>query len=119
MDDEKNDRKTKTPKKRILKKKSSITIVKKKIFKNKKNIGNNNKETKLKTKESKKFLNQCNSKIAKYIFPNLYKSYGEFLSSNIIDLSYLVGMECPGLYSLFSEIVIDIRKKSSKTLFDK
>ena len=36
------------------------------------------------------------------LFPNVAVAYGSETLCELAELSYLVGMECPGLYSLFS-----------------
>ena len=64
-----------------------------------------------------KFKHTCNYKKAKKYFPHIYKNYGTLISSELIDLSYLIGMECPGYYSTFSELTVRIFDKDFKQIY--
>tara|TARA_A100001011_G_scaffold395725_1_gene491595 strand:+ start:1014 stop:2507 length:1494 start_codon:yes stop_codon:yes gene_type:complete len=67
---------------------------------------------KISVNEKYKFNHVCDLKKAKIKYPYIFKFYGDLIASEIIDLSYLIGMECPGYYSMFSEAQISIKKNS-------
>ncbi len=63
----------------------------------------------IKKNKTYKFVHACEIKKARNKFPYLYQAYGSLTASELFDLSYLVGMECPGKHSLFLEANIELK----------
>lgn len=53
--------------------------------------------------------------LAKKLFPNFLSAYGELIVSEVGGSSQLVGMECPGLHSLFASLKLNLNEKSKSS----
>ena len=53
--------------------------------------------------------------LANKLFPNFLRGYGRHIVAEIGGCSQLVGMECPGLHSLFASLKVDFNEKIKPT----
>lgn len=63
------------------------------------------------------FTNTGRSSLAKLLFPFLYERYGANLTLELAATSEIVGMQCPGLHSLFSSIDVVFKEIDDKSHF--
>ena len=63
------------------------------------------------------FTNTGRSSLAKLLFPFLYERYGANLTLELAATSEIVGMQCPGLHSLFSSIDVVFKEIDGKSHF--
>jgi len=55
--------------------------------------------------------------LANQLFPSFSDLYGLAIACEIGAISQIVGMECPGLHSLFAALTVEIKSKSSSPVF--
>ena len=72
--------------------------------------------------ECSKISNQAfkifgNTNLANRLFPAFSDLYGTAIACEIGAISQIVGMECPGLHSLFAGITVEIKKNEAKPFF--
>lgn len=71
----------------------------------------------IKFKSLHDFTNTGRSSLAKLLFPFLYEKYGANLTLELAATSEIVGMQCPGLHSLFSSIDVVFKELDDKSHF--
>ena len=69
------------------------------------------------SREIRDFVFQGDSELGSELFPNLYETYGKVLTCEFATISKVVGMEVPGLNSLFLSINVELRNTNSDISF--
>lgn len=100
-------------KKEILSKEKQEYVINKRL-----SIPKNKSFNEIKKLKNQSFKNVCDTTMVKKKFPYLFKAYGKINAAEFFNLSYLVGMECPGLHSLFYEANILMQKSTKKRIYN-
>ena len=68
--------------------------------------------------KGQRFAIAGNAHLAKVLFPFFIATHGELVTCEIGAISYVVGMECPGMHSLFASLDLEIQDSDSTPYFE-